>query len=95
MLKLSVKSVVYNLVSEFRSMGKFISVLSTVSGSGWKAYTAGIGMMLYGVVIALDASGFDVMPNLVGTYDQALSMFLLGLAAFGIRDKLQKGVSLP
>ena len=64
--------------------------LANLTGSGWKGYAGGVGMMLYAAVIAMDASGLDVMPNIVGTYDQAIAMFLLGLAAFGIRDKLQK-----
>lgn len=60
--------------------------LANAMGEGWKGYTAGIGLMLYGIVIAIDSIGVDI-AGLEGTFEQAIQTFLLGLAAFGIRSK--------
>ena len=59
---------------------------ATIAGEGWKGYTAGIGLMLYGLVLGIDAMGIDI-GGLEGTFDNAVESFLLGLAAFGIRSK--------
>lgn len=60
--------------------------LASLTGQGWKGYTAGIGLMLYGIVLGIDAIGIDI-GGLEGTFENAIEAFLLGLAAFGIRAK--------
>ena len=61
--------------------------LAALTGSGWKGYTAGIGLMMLGVVMFIDAIGID-MPSLEVTIDEAFWTFLSGMAAFGIRHTM-------
>lgn len=61
-------------------------VLTAVPKNGWKGYAAGVGLMLYGIVIGIDALGIDI-GGLEGSMENAIETFLLGLAAFGIRSK--------
>ncbi len=60
--------------------------------SGWKGYAAGIGLMLYGIVLGIDVllqqMGYDLLPDKQSTIDLAVQTFLLGLGVLGIRHKL-------
>lgn len=60
--------------------------LASVTGSGWKGYAAGIGLMLYSVVVAIQSVGIE-MP-IETSSSSAVELFLMGLAAFGIRSRM-------
>lgn len=65
--------------------------LANVTGSGWKGYLAGVGLILYGVVLGIDATGVDVLPEIEATFDQAIETVLVGLGIFGIRHAKSNG----
>ena len=50
---------------------------------GWRATLSGIGLMLFGVLLALDVV-VDI-PEIEGTWQLAVDRFLEGLAIIGIR----------
>ncbi len=64
--------------------------LVDLTGSGWKGYLGGLGLMLLGVCLGIDAMGID-LPLIEGNFDAAVTTFFLGLSAFGIRHKQSKG----
>ena len=68
-------------------LGRKLKKLAVATGTGWKAYMAGIGLMLYGIVVGIDSIGIDI-PNIEGTLKEATQLFLQGLAVFGIRSRM-------
>lgn len=66
-----------------------MSKLASMTGSGWKGYTGGVGLMLFGVCLGIEAIGVD-FTDLINdaTFDQAIQHVLEGLAVFGLRHRL-------
>lgn len=51
---------------------------------GFRAIVAGIGLILYGIVLGIDSVGIDI-PGVVGNWDESIRIFFEGLGILGIR----------
>lgn len=62
-------------------------------GTGWKGYLAGVGLLLFSIVLGIDlvlqSIGEDLLPS-ISTWTEVVETFLAALAVLGIRHAVDK-----